>query len=107
MDPRNKTAVFRNRRHLTAAVLFAAILLVSVFSSLYIAREAEHSCTGADCSICLYLQQCESQLNQLGAGKAAEGAVVPVLLLAVALVALAFSAGSSPTLVSQKVRLDN
>lgn len=88
--------------------LFAAMILVVVlFSSFYIAYEADHNCTGKDCSVCTCIQKCENTLRQIGNGIAAGiSAVIPVLriLFTAFLITFIFS---QETLVSQKIRLNN
>lgn len=50
----------------------AAMALVLLFSALYIAVEADHSCTGEDCAVCCQITLCRQLLEGLGlAGTAA------------------------------------
>lgn len=89
------------------AVLGMAMLVVVLFSAVFVASESQHDCQGDECPICAVLQQCENNLNQLGSG------IVP---LAVAvMVVFCFVAGVSDsgvfrifsTPVSNMVRLNN
>ena len=62
-----------------AAVLAALCCIALLCSVCFIATQAEHECTGENCSICCVLQLCESVLRSFG--------------IAVAVVALASLAG--------------
>ncbi len=48
---------------LFAGILIVSMLAVFVFSSLFIAAEADHDCCGEGCHICYAIQQCESILR--------------------------------------------
>ena len=57
------------------AVVLAFVMLSSV---AYIAAEAGHDCTGADCAICHQINVCENLLKSIGlAGSAAAAAAAP------------------------------
>ena len=89
------------------AVLGIAMLVVVLFSAVFVAAETFHDCQGDECPVCEILQQCENNLNQLGSG------IIP---LAVAIIAAFYLfAGVSDTgvfrifstPVSNMVRLNN
>ena len=83
------------------------LLVIMLFSSFYIAVEADHDCTGEDCPICACIQQCENNLRGIGDGSAAQSsAVIPVLLI-LFISALFVAEFSQETLVSRKVRQNN
>jgi len=54
-----------NKRSVIAFAAMIAVLVVMLFSSVYIAEHTEHQCTGANCPICATLEQCQAQLKQL------------------------------------------
>ena len=56
------TRKFRLITRLLAAVLAAVMLS----SAIYIAVEANHTCSGEDCAICHQLQVCENLLKSIG-----------------------------------------
>ena len=56
------TRKFRLITRLLAAVLAAVMLS----SAVYIAVEANHTCSGEDCAICHQLQVCENLLKSIG-----------------------------------------
>ena len=61
----------------------AAMALVLLFSALYIAVEADHSCTGEDCAVCCQITLCRQLLEGLGlAGTAAAECAVVFTLVA-------------------------
>ena len=90
------------------SLFICAVLVIGMlFSSFFVATEHNHHCQGEDCPICQMVAMCESFLDQVGAG---------MLIYAVAILAALFitSIGllpacnlTAPTLVSQKVRLNN
>ena len=82
------------------AVVLAFVMLSSV---AYIAAEAGHDCTGADCAICHQIHVCENLLQSIGlAGSAAAiRYVLCRILFSCTEAARAF------TLVSLKVKLSD
>ena len=86
-----------------ASLMFFCVLI----SAFFIAAEACHDCSGEDCPICEFVQQCENTLHQTGDGTAPIIALImPVICML--LTAILFVPGiSRETLVSRKVRLDN
>ena len=99
----NTTKVFR----ITAGIMGLMMLIIVLFSSLYIAAETDHDCCGEDCPICACILQCENTLRSIGDGKVTQlSFIVPVLLFL--LIAGIFSVAiPQDTLVSRKVKLNN
>lgn len=95
------------KRQMIAIMLCLAIVVVALFSMIYIAHEANHECTGTDCPICTCIQQCENNLKQLGTGLAALQTAVAALVLCVLSIFLFEKLIPVHTLVSRKVRLDD
>lgn len=92
---------------IAAGIMGIMLLVIVLFSSFYIAVEADHHCTGEDCPICACIQQCENTLRGIGDGTAAQSsAVIPVIFI-LFFSALFVAEFSQETLVSQKVRLNN
>ena len=57
------TTIFRK----SAASIFAVLLLMlTIFSSVYIITESEHDCEGEDCAICHMIEICEGILHNTG-----------------------------------------
>lgn len=83
-----------------------ALVFLLLFPAAFMALEADHDCSGADCAVCQCIQAGESLLDSIGSAPAS--AVVPAtpLLLLIALLASAGCVSNSSTLIQQKVRLD-
>ncbi len=45
-----------------------AMLLVVLFSAVFVSVETFHDCDGDSCPVCALIQQCENNLSQLGDG---------------------------------------
>ena len=87
-----------------AAILFLAIML---FSSFYIAAEADHDCTGEDCPICAVIHQCENTLSSFGGSLPVQTIVTPIILSCLLAAFLRKADFVQETPVSEKVRMDN
>lgn len=90
-----------------AIILGTVLLFGMLFSAFFITTELHHDCSGEDCPICQMIAVCENFVSNLGTG---------LIFLAVALLLvlnnsyLSIDSGASfiaPTLVRQKVRLNN
>ncbi len=83
------------------------VLVAVLFSTIYIAAETDHDCSGEDCPVCACMQMCESTLRLIsGVAGAAGSLAVPVVFAGI------FSLYTSlifrqETPVSRKVRLNN
>lgn len=51
------------------SIICAVLLLTALCSSLFIMKEADHDCTGADCPICAAISEAENTLKKLGNAK--------------------------------------
>ena len=80
------------------AIVLAFVMLSSV---AYIAAEAGHDCTGADCAICHQIHVCENLLKSIGLAAAAIRYILCRILSSCTEAARAF------TLVSLKVKLSD
>ncbi len=90
-----------------AGIMGLMMLVIVLFSSFYVAAEADHDCTGEDCQVCVILHQCENILRRAGEAAAVlSAAVLPVLFTILAVLCLA-AAVLQETPVSQKVRMNN
>ncbi len=94
-------------RRIAAGVMGLMMLAAVLFSSLYIAVEADHDCTGEDCPVCACVRQCENTLRSAGEGFRACPAVLIPFLSVLSAAALSLAAASFATPVSRKVRLNN
>ena len=96
-----------NRRRMIAGARGFVVLIVVMFSSVYIARESVHDCHGEACPICVCLKQCEDML--LKRCDRLPGLILISISLAVFMVSenLPISCLKYETPVSRKVRLNN
>lgn len=94
-------------QRIAATILSIAILVVVLFSSFYLAAEENHDCTGEDCPICVCIQQYENNIRQMVNEEITN--VLANLLVMFFLLPIYIRAifVFKPTLVTQKVRLNN
>lgn len=58
----------KKAQRILAGFTCAAFVIVAFFSLLFIAKEAHHDCTGADCPVCACIHRAEQTLKQIGTG---------------------------------------
>ena len=100
-------SVFKNSIRIAAGIMGFMMLVIVLFSSLFIAIESCHDCEGEDCHVCECIRQCENILHETGKTAANTGMVilpVPMILLSVFAAVCVVIQG---TPVSRKVRLNN
>ncbi|CDB29303.1 putative uncharacterized protein [Firmicutes bacterium CAG:137] len=93
------------KKRIAALLLAVTVLLVMLYSALFIAAEADHDCVGENCPICYQINVCQNALKNLSL------AVCAVAFAAAFTYALCRSISAcadvipSYTLVSLKVKL--
>ncbi len=87
--------------------LSAVLIIGMLFSSYFIAAEHGHQCHGEDCPICQMVAVCENILDNVSAGLFIYTAVLFTVLFISTTNLLSTCNLKTPTLVSQKVRLNN
>ena len=97
------TRKFRLITRLLAAVLAAVMLS----SAVYIAVEANHTCSGEDCAICHQLQVCENLLKSIGLVDAAAVFAATVRYALCRVIPSCAELVRTSTLVSLKVKLSD
>lgn len=96
------------RQRAVACIVCAAYLLVTLCSVLFIAKEADHDCAGADCSVCARIAEAANELEKLGSGApSADSTVVLAAACILAVFAVFTVAAPSATPVALKVRMNN
>ncbi|WP_099468713.1 hypothetical protein [Konateibacter massiliensis] len=90
-----------------AFLICAAFIIVTLFSTFFIVKEANHNCSGEDCPICACVHQTEQTLKQLGTGTIETAALIPGILSFIPVLFCMFLFIPCTSLVSQKVRLDD
>ncbi|MBC8586893.1 hypothetical protein [Paratissierella segnis] len=94
------------KRHLIFLVCLCFIL-VSLFSLIYIAEEADHDCTGEFCPICACIHIVKQTLKQLSSGIVASFAIISSLIVALAALIAALPILPCSTPINQKIRMNN
>ncbi|MBR5712262.1 MAG: hypothetical protein IKX54_01570 [Lachnospiraceae bacterium] len=90
-----------------ASILGILMLVVLLFSALYIAHEMDHDCEGEDCPVCSIIRQCESVIRRgCGAAPVQVWVAIP-MLIGLAAAALFVCVTASETPVARKVRMNN
>lgn len=96
-----------NKKRYLAALICVLFLVVTLASFFYIAKEANHKCTGEDCPICACVHQAEQNLKNLGTGFVADFCAIFAVLSIVSVIYCQTENLLCTSLVSQKVRLNN
>ncbi len=94
-------------KRLTALAVLAAFIVISLLSSLYIAREADHQCDDTTCSVCAMIEQCENTLKKLSTALIAVMVFIAAIAIHIFAITTIDLSSFSHTLISQKVRLNN
>ena len=94
-------------KKIAVSIMIAMMLFLVLFSSFFVAIEADNDCTGDDCPVCQRIHMCENTLRQLS-----QGHVVHLFALIFAIFILRTAVShmtvvSPNTLFSIKVRLNN
>ena len=97
----------RQMRKAVAVLLCTVIIFVMLFSFLYLLIEADHDCTGADCVVCMNIQQCENTIRLISSGTPTQCAVVALVFIVVSAVVFYFYDVFTQTPINQKVRMNN
>ena len=97
-----------NKKRRLAALVFAALFLITVITSLFIiAHEADHFCIGEDCAVCALVSVCQHTIKALcSALVTAAFAVGCIGFLRIA-DGLCLKQADNRTPVSLKVKLSN
>lgn len=94
-------------KRVAAGILGMMMLIVVLFSAFCIAAETEHDCTGAECPVCIRIQQCENILHQFGNGATVQASMVLPMVIFLLLVLPVACNLTQETPVSRKIRLNN
>ena len=95
------------KRIRSARWLAAALVLVLLFSALFIALEAHHDCQGDDCAICACISICQDLLQQLSAAALVLGLTLLLNRAVRTLVFAVRAAAAYPTPITLKVKLSD
>lgn len=78
-----------------------------VFTSVFIAENSEHQCSGIDCQICAHVNSGIKTFNNLITKPENALAIVSLFWVAVLVIGIKNSAVSSDTLIDLKIKLSN
>ena len=95
------------KKRMISLFICAVMICTALFSILFIEKELNHDCTGADCPICASVHQAEQTLKQIGSGIVDASGVLTVLIPFLMLISLSVFDIPDASLVSCKVRLNN
>ncbi|WP_026669047.1 hypothetical protein [Butyrivibrio sp. AE3006] len=98
---------FKSREKGISLIICAVLLLAVLLSSFFVAAELGHDCSGDECPICQMIAQSENFVNQIGTGLIILAAALLVVFSISEFHADSFRIFAVPTLVRQKVRLNN
>ena len=98
----------RTSNRILALVAIAATVLVMLFSTVFISEHVSHHRDDeAHCLICLVLEQCESNIESIGAGLIVAAVVYVIAFAMKDIAGFIQSQPVQASLVSQKVRIDS
>jgi hypothetical protein len=97
----------RKVTQLLCILFFATLLLSSGYINAHADHTHDHDGHGGDCATCLHIQFAENLLNSLSTAVAATATALGGLFFLFALAKAGGMRFGCPTLVSQKVRLNN
>ncbi len=103
----NANQKLNNAKKTFIAVLGLAMLIVVLFSAIFITLETFHHCEDEDCPICAMIHMCENNLHQLGDGRAMLFATSIILFLIAAKIVVSDCFYQFATPVSNRVRMNN
>lgn len=90
-----------------AGILCAVLLLLALFSGIFIAHANTHICNHNDCPICAGIRQCEANMKLLGLGRIVYCVAALLMLLSVAVLPRLADEYAEVTLITHHVRLNN
>ena len=96
------------RQRIMAAMIALVVVCLLVFSSVFLAKESGHDCSGQDCPVCAEMQACSAVIRRLGS--AAVPVLLAILVFSFWLTAEIYRPVFTPlllTLVSLKIRLND
>ena len=98
----------RNYNRILAMVALVATVFVMLVSTVFIVEHASHRCDDeAHCPVCALIQQCQSNIKNIGAGLVVAATVYMAVYAMKETGACASNESVQTSLVSQKVRIDS
>lgn len=98
--------MYTKKQKFLAQIICILFLCGTVFSMIFLAKEANHQCTDTQCPVCTCIHQIEQALKTLGTGTISGVILIPVLIYLFVSCDLQQDIILNTSLISQKVRLD-
>lgn len=95
------------KKRIVSLVLAVTVLFVVLYSTFYIAAEADHDCVGDNCPICYQIRVCQNTLKNVALAAHAAAFTTAVAYILCSVISACAEIKQSDTLVSLKVKLSN
>ena len=95
------------KKRIAALLLAVTVLLVMLYSALFIAAEADHDCVGEGCPICYQVDACQNTLKSLSLAVCVTAVAVAFTYTLCRCISFCTDYAQRDTLVSLKVKLSN
>lgn len=95
------------KKRIAALLLAVTVLLVMLYSALFIAVEADHDCVGENCPICYQISVCQNTLKNLSLAVCAVAFAAAFTYTLCRSISVCTDYAQSYTLVSLKVKLSD
>lgn len=97
----------KKKNKIVAVLLAVTVLVVMLYSGLFIAAETDHDCVGEGCPICYQINACQNALKNLSLAVCAAVFTAAFTYTLCRTVSACADVNSSYTLVSLKVKLSD
>lgn len=99
-------AISKKKRIVTMLIAFLFVI-VTVFSTVFVIKEANHKCNHTDCQICQTMQLCIKNLTDLGSKSDDNVGVTVLFYFALFIIPFVTYIFSKETLIDLKTKLSN
>ena len=97
----------KKRTRIAALLLAVAVLVITLYSALFVAAEADHDCVGEGCPICYQVEACKITLKSLSLAVCVTAVAVAFTYTLCRCISLCTDYAQRDTLVSLKVKFSN
>lgn len=99
-------AISKKKRIVTMLIAFLFVI-ATVFSTVFVIKEANHKCNHTDCQICQSMQLCIKNLTDLGSKSDDNVGVTVLFYFALFIIPFVTYIFSKETLIDLKTKLSN
>lgn len=99
-------AISKKKRIVTMLIAFLFVI-ATVFSTVFVIKEASHKCNHTDCQICQTMQLCIKNLTDLGSKSDDNVGVTVLFYFALFIIPFVTYIFSKETLIDLKTKLSN